>query len=204
LGSHPKILSCYGLDERGLKLEYAPKGTVRDFLCNPNEALSLTHCDRVRWCLQAAEAVSYIHAKNVVHSDISTRNFLLDRKLDIKLSDFQGIYVDHDGVLFNGNALESAKSYLPRPSTSSNEMSDLFALGSAVYEILVGHAPFPELDELDDEEEIEKRYVDGRFPVLGEVLGGHIIQKCWSLAYKDVHACVEGLQALDIHPSRVS
>ncbi|KAF2002136.1 kinase-like protein [Amniculicola lignicola CBS 123094] len=197
LGSHPRILACYGLDERGLKLEYASGGTVRDFLRNPSYALSLTRCDRVRWCRQAAEAIAYIHTKNVIHCDISTRNFLLDTKLDIKLSDFQGVYVDHDGVLFNGHALESAKSYLPRPSTGSDERSDLFALGSAIYEIMVGHEPFPELDELDDEEEIEKRYLNGQFPALNGVLGGYVIQKCWSLVYDHVKACVEELQGLE-------
>jgi serine/threonine protein kinase len=199
IGSHPRILACYGLDERGLKLEYASRGTVRDFLRNNSYTPFLTRRDRVRWCRQAAEAIAYVHTKNVIHCDISTRNFLLDAKLDIKLSDFQGIYVDQDGVLFNGDALESAKSYLPRQSSNSNESSDLFALGSAIYEIMVGHEPFPELDELDDEEEIEKRYLNGQFPALHGIPGGHIIQKCWSVVYDHAHACVEELQTLNDH-----
>jgi serine/threonine protein kinase len=204
LGFHPRILACYGLDDRGLKLEYATRGTVRDVLREPSYAVSLTRRDRVRWCRQAAEAVAYIHTKGVIHCDISTRNFLLDEKLDVKLSDFQGIFVDQDGRRFNRYALESAKSFLPRPSTRSDESSDLFALGSAMYEIMAGHEPFPELDELDDEEEIERRYIDGRFPALDGVLGGHVIYKCWSLACDHVDACVEELQALEDSFSGIS
>jgi hypothetical protein len=72
--------------------------------------------------------------------------------LNVKLSDFQGIYIDENGMVFNGHALENVKAYLPRPSDRSDAKSDLFALGTAIFEIMVGHEPFPELDELDDEE----------------------------------------------------
>ena len=197
LGPHPRILACHGLDERGLKLEYAARGTVRDILRNTNHAQSLTSRERIRWCRQAAEAVAYIHRKNVIHCDISTRNFLLNKKLDVKLADFQGIYVDDRGVHFNGDALEGVKSYLPCPSTCSDEKSDLFALGTAIYEIMVGHEPFPELDNLDDEEEIERRYVNKEFPTLDGVIGGHIIYKCWSQEYGDAKECVEEFSILE-------
>lgn len=197
LGAHPRILACYGLDERGLTLEYATRGTVRDFLLSLSDAGSVTSRDRVKWCRQAAEGIAYVHTKNVIHCDISTRNFLLDKKLDVKLSDFQGIFVDENGVLSNGHALENVKSYLPRPSTHSDKRSDLFALGSAIFEILAGHEPFPDLDELDDEEEIEKRYMEGQFPALDGVLGGNIVYQCWSLAYSHVDACAEDLRALE-------
>lgn len=197
LGSHPRIITCFGLDGRGLKLEYAPNGTLRDFLRGSNSSGFDSPKDRLRWSRQAAEAIAYIHTKNIIHCDISIRNFLLDRDMNMKLSDFQGLYVDPHGVTFNGFALENVKSYLPRPSTHSDQKSDLFALGTAIYEIMTGHEPFPDLDELEDEEEIEKRYIKGRFPVLDDVLGGHIIYKCWSLAYEKVDACVEGLKALE-------
>lgn len=197
LGPHPRIIACFGLDERGLKLEYATRGTVRDLLRNPDYTCSITSSDRIRWSRQAAEAVAYIHTKNVIHCDISTRNLLLDKNFDVKLSDFQGIYVDQNGTLFNGHALENVKAYLPRPPTSSDEMSDLFALGSAIYETMTSHEPLPELDELDDEEEIEKRYTEGQFPALDGVFGGHIIYKCWSLTYSEVNTCVKELRALE-------
>jgi hypothetical protein len=48
LGSHPRILTCYGLDERGLKLEYAVRGTARDLLRDADAALSLTRRVRLK------------------------------------------------------------------------------------------------------------------------------------------------------------
>lgn len=88
LGSHPRIICCYGLEDRGLKLEYACKGSVSSYLCN-SEVL---RTDRLRWSRQAAEATAYIHTKNVIHCDINTNNLLLDANLNVKLADFQGIY----------------------------------------------------------------------------------------------------------------
>ena len=207
LGPHPRIVTCYGLDERGLLLEYATMGTVRHRLRDQNAAKSITHTVRLKWCRQAAEAVAYIHRKNVIHCDISTRNFLLDQDEDVKLSDFQGIYVDPKGVTFNGFALENAKSFLPRSPTSiSNKKSDLFALGTAIYETMTGHEPFPELDENNDQDEaeIEKRYTEQNFPVLDHILGNNVIQKCWSLAYETSEACLEELAALEEHGNAAS
>ena len=194
LGRHPRIITCFGLDARGLMLEYATNGSVKAFLARCD---SMSNENRVKWCRQAGEALVYIHTKNVIHCDCSTRNFLLDNSLNAKLSDFQGIYVAPDGNVSYGYALENPKSFLPRPADHSNRTSDLFALGTAIYEIMAGHEPFPELDELDDEEEIEERYTRGQFPALDGVLGGEIIYKCWYLAYENASSCVKDLKTLE-------
>ena len=200
LGPHPRIIACFGLDERGLKLEYATMGTVREFL---GRSGCVTPKMRLKWCRQAGEALAHVHAKQVVHCDVSTRNFLLDKSLDVKLSDFQGLCTTSSGATMYGLALENPKSFLPRPADRSDRISDLFALGTAIYEIVTGHEPYPDLDELDDEEEIEKRYEGGQFPDLDDVLGGQIIQRCWSLAYRNVDSCVEDLADLEKRYSRV-
>jgi hypothetical protein len=117
--------------------------------------------------------------------------------LDLKLSDFQDLYLDPHGPTLNGFALEHCKSFLPRPSDGWDQKSDLFALGTAIYEIMTGHETFPDLDDIDDEEEIEKRYKERKFPVLNDILGGHIIFKCWSLVYENVEECAKDFISLE-------
>ncbi|KUJ07329.1 serine/threonine protein kinase [Mollisia scopiformis] len=206
LGSHPRIITCFGLDARGLKLEFATMGTVKDRLRHYGSASSVSCKDRLKWSRQASEALAYIHTKNVVHCDVNTRNLLLDKNLDVKLSDFQGIYADSNGGTLYGFALENSKSFLPRSANHSDQKFDLFALGTAIYEIMSGYEPFPDLDGIDNEEEIERRYIKGQFPVLDDVLAGQIIYKCWSLAYNTVDTCVEDLIALEVsgHAETVS
>ncbi len=101
LRSHPCIITCFGLDGRGLKLEYALNKTLRDFLCSFNSSGFDSLKDRLRWSRQAAEAIAYIHMKNIIHCNISIWNFLLNRDINMKLFDFQGLYIDSHGVTFN-------------------------------------------------------------------------------------------------------
>ena len=104
LGSHPRIINSYGPNEHGLLLQYAPNGNLSGYIAlNPGVSLS----QKQLWYKQAAEAVSYIHQKGVIHCDISPRNFLLDDKLDILLADFQGMLKSPQGeTLLDGFARE--------------------------------------------------------------------------------------------------
>ncbi|KAL4947376.1 hypothetical protein BDW69DRAFT_199708 [Aspergillus filifer] len=93
---------------------------------------------------------------------------------------------------------EKASHCLPRDYDLPNtEMSDIFAMGSTLYELVVGKAPYAELWASDPEPrdpdgiraqiyrqhqagpEIEKRFSEGRFPDVPSVFCGDIILRCW-------------------------
>lgn len=178
---HPRLIKSYGIDKRGLSdIGIYYWGTLQDHLRSLDSANSTTKADRIRWCQHTAEAVAYIHEKKVLYCDIISRDLLLDKDLNIKLSDFQGEYVDEHRVRYNGYALENNKAYLSRPGTHSDEKSDILALGTSIYEIMTGHESFPELDEHNDGEEIERRYRNKEFPDVHGITGGSIINKCWN------------------------
>jgi len=61
LGSYPRIITCFGLDARGLKLEYATMGTVRDRLRQSDSVGSVSCKDKLKWSQQAGEALAYVH-----------------------------------------------------------------------------------------------------------------------------------------------
>jgi len=74
---------------------------------------------------------------------------------------------------------------------------DLFALGSAIYKIMTSYKPFLELNKLDDKEDIKRQYIEGRFPMLDDVINRYIVYKCWSLVYREVNIYAEELRALE-------
>ncbi|RHZ66348.1 uncharacterized protein CDV56_106941 [Aspergillus thermomutatus] len=88
--------------------------------------------------LQAAEALRFIHSRNVIHSDFGSHNFLIQEDGTLALADFGGSRID------NTSAVVSYSTRYARPCSDSDdldstEIDDLFALGTIIYEISVGH-----------------------------------------------------------------
>lgn len=194
LGNHPRIIASKGLTEHGLILQRASNGSLGDYITSQS---FIPSDQRLLWCKQAAEAVSYIHGKHVIHCDINFRNFLLDKNFDLLLADFQGMLKSADGkTLLDGLSRECSKSYMPRcHGDYACVKTDLFALGSAIYFIMTGHEVFPELDSLDDEE-ILSRFQNGVFPIDSSHVCYHITEKCWKQQYKSADDVVSDLSLI--------
>lgn len=195
LGSCPRTVRLVGVHEHGLLLEYMPNGSVESYLCH---AAQTPLEERIKWVAQATEGIAYAHAKNVLHCDISVHNLLLDSALNVKLSDFQGKLLDSGGaVVLDGGSSESVISSMPRPDRDRHDRkTDIFALGTAIYFIMTGELPFPDLDLFDNEEEIQRRFQVGDFPPLEQQRGGDVIFKCWKGLYEDAAEIILDLQKL--------
>ncbi|KAH8732461.1 kinase-like domain-containing protein [Phaeosphaeriaceae sp. PMI808] len=186
LGDHKRIVWCLGITEDGLNLEFASHGSVTHHL-RKNPALSTEL--RLRWCRQAAEAVTFLHSKGVIHCDLNTNNLLLDAELNALLSDFQGTFKDLDGY-----AMESSRYFLPRKATSPpNEATDIFALGTLMYTIMVGIEPYPELSDA----EVEERYRRQEFPDTNDIVCGRMILRCWNREYVRADEVIYDLVSLE-------
>lgn len=194
LGSHSRVVQSKGLTKDGLLLEFAPNGNLCDYLTTHPE-VSVER--RLAWCIQATEAVAYIHSKRVLHCDIRHDNLLLDANLDLKLADFQGQHFSVDGeILLDALSVESTKAYLPRkPADHASVRTDLFALGSAIYFIMMGHEVFPDLDKSKDEHEIERRFREGNFPADLHVCTV-ITANCWNQLYLSARQVLADLEAV--------
>ncbi|KAL4793909.1 kinase-like domain-containing protein [Aspergillus venezuelensis] len=113
LGPHSYILRYYG--------EYCGGGSLLGGLT---------------WPVQAAEALRFIHSKNVIHSDFGSHNFLVQRDGNLALADFGGSRIDDDMAVMSYSTRYSRADCDPDVST---EADDTFALGTLLYEIIVGH-----------------------------------------------------------------
>lgn len=105
------------------------------------------------------------------------------------LSDFQGTFKDLDGY-----AMESTRYFLPREATSPpNEITDVFALGTLMYTIMVGVEPYPDLSD----SEVEDCYRRQEFPETNSIACGRMILRCWSGEYASAEEVVRGLTLLE-------
>ncbi|KAF2254527.1 kinase-like protein [Trematosphaeria pertusa] len=197
LGQHPRIVRFVRKHEDGLLLEYLPNGSVERYLRNVAPATSLAQ--RLKWARQAAEGLAYIHAKNVLHCDFSVGNLLVDNDLSIKLCDFQGRLLGPSGaVILNGGAAESTMSSMPRADRNHcDRKTDIFAFGTALYFMVTGKPPFPDLDTIDDKDEIRRRFECREFPSLDYHQGGDVVRKCWTGGYESATEIALDLRELE-------
>ncbi|KAK4095842.1 hypothetical protein N658DRAFT_88966 [Parathielavia hyrcaniae] len=146
--------------------------------------------DALKWALQTPEALQYIHSRGVRQVDICTYNVLLDRGDNAKLVDFAGSPLDGS----EPTVAPSAHSTHPRLSTFKPSVhSELFALGSLLYEIETTYQPFYERAD----HEVEALFEANQFPSTGGLLLGVVISKCWTIAYQNAGDVLTDLRSIE-------
>jgi serine/threonine protein kinase len=120
---------------------------------------------------QIIKAVVVIYRKDVVYSDLTLHQFLLDSKDNAQLSDFGASGYPGQRTL----GIEGSSHYLPRdPDLPNTVESDLFTLGSVLYKVIAGET----LYYSKSDEEIETLYKEENFSTVNELLCSNIIIGC--------------------------
>ena len=96
--------------------------------------------------MQIAEGLSYAHGLGYLHRDIKPDNIWITEQDDIKLLDF-GLAraFDENTRLTNTGTVMGTPSYMSPEQVHGSELdqrSDLFSLGSVIFEMLTGESPF--------------------------------------------------------------
>jgi hypothetical protein len=94
---HQNVLKLHGVTldtvySPGLITTYMNKGDLRKFLRNSENQFSYKQC--IKFGLNAASGMEYLHQKNVIHRDLAARNCLLEtvsansNEMNLRISDF--------------------------------------------------------------------------------------------------------------------
>ncbi|KAI1103138.1 kinase-like protein [Jackrogersella minutella] len=145
---HPGVVGFYGWfhDSRRifLILEYAPGGELYKPLRRESR---FSERRAAKYAAQVANALIYLHNKNIMHRDIKPENILIGLHGELKLADFG--YSAHAPSNFR-ETLCGTLDYLPPEMLSSGPVKytkavDQWTLGVLTYEFLAGEAPFEDV-----------------------------------------------------------
>ncbi|QDS70785.1 hypothetical protein FKW77_004214 [Venturia effusa] len=168
-----------------LLLPYLRNGCLHDFL----RATPVSSAQRLQFAADAAEGLSLLHCAGIVHGDINSWNFLVDDDFRLCIIDFAGSTIDGQ----DGSAFEGVRYCLPRSfEDPSTIQTDLFALGSLLYEIITGEEPYHEYQD----EEVEMLFKIGLFPSTEDLPLGETILGCWQGAYDSAKLVHENVQKM--------
>lgn len=105
----------------------------------------------VEWSREVAEGLAEAHAKGIVHRDLKTENVMVNLAGHAKILDFglakqvlKGTKITDGSLSIEGTILGTGRSMSPEQAMgdSVDHRSDLFSLGTLLYEAAVGEAPF--------------------------------------------------------------
>jgi TolB-like protein/tetratricopeptide (TPR) repeat protein len=148
---HPHILTVLDSGETGGRLwftmPFVEGDSLRDRLRRERQ---LPVEDAVRIAREAAQALQYAHDHGVVHRDIKPENLLLTRDGNTLVADFgiaRGLEAGRsDERLTDTGLVVGTPAYMSPEQASGDRAldarSDVYSLGSVLYEMLAGEPPF--------------------------------------------------------------
>jgi len=142
---HRSILPVYDYGEHDgvpyIVMRLMEAGTLRRKLFYEG----VTVQDAVRIIEEVAEALDYAHAHNVIHRDLKPSNILLDENGDAYLTDFGIAKMLGSTSQVTGSGVVGTPNYMSPEQCQGKPLaatSDIYALGTILFEILTGTPPY--------------------------------------------------------------
>ena len=170
--THPNIVAAFDAEQAGevhfLVMEYVEGVSLARRIAEEGPLPVAQVCDYVR---QAALGLEHAHERGMVHRDIKPQNLMLTPSGQVKILDFglarfvmesvpAGAMLGEENAAAPSNAEGQTKpltqigivmgtpDYIApeqaRDSHVADIRADIYSLGCTLYDLLAGHAPFPE------------------------------------------------------------
>lgn len=144
--SHPNIVKIYdvGFTEKVqfIVMEYVDGITLTDYI---EQQSVLKWRDSIHFTVQILKALQHAHDRGIVHRDVKSQNVMLLRDGTIKVMDF-GIarFNRENNKTMSEKTIGSVHYISPEQARGdiTDERSDIYSVGVALYEMVTGKKPF--------------------------------------------------------------
>ncbi len=170
---HPNVVRIYNLGQSDEIPHFVMEYVTGVPLVEAAQALTLQQ--KVELMLKVISAVDFLHQNQIIHRDLKPGNILVGADLEPKLLDF-GLAQQADQsprLTQTGEVMGTPDYFSPeqaRAEKSIDARSDVFSLGSIMYEILTGCVPFrgsnlsEQIRQICDTDPVLPRRIDGTIP----------------------------------------
>ncbi len=144
---HDHIVAIHAVDNAGrlpyLVMPFVAGQSLQERL---DRTGSLELKELLRIGMQVAQGLAAAHAQGLVHRDVKPANILLENGVErVKITDFGLARTVDDASLTHSGFVAGTPQYMAPEQArgeSVDHRSDLFSLGSVLYAMCTGHAPF--------------------------------------------------------------
>ena len=176
---HPRLVHVFTLSKGAITMERLKEPLVVRLMDLREDARAPTRLEILRWAAQIAEGLQYIHSKGVLQADIGSQNLMLDINDNLKFIDFAGSSIDDKESFICSGVHYQAPKQAGQAEYQPTVGSEIFAMGSLLYEISTTSKPYHDRTE----DAIEDLYAQDLYPQTDELMLGNIIQRCWMQQY---------------------
>ncbi len=189
--SHPHVVAVFGMGIESntpyYAMEHVEGETLAQILATLKDASSEAATvfgkkDHVAYFMKVAEAfaevaegLQHAHSKGVVHRDIKPSNLIRDTEGRLRILDFGLARLEGQESLtasgdFLGTPLYMSPEQAQRRRISIDHRTDVYSLGTTLYETLTGRPPFRGKDHQDtlsriiERDPVEPRKLNARTP----------------------------------------
>ncbi|HEX9285976.1 MAG TPA: serine/threonine-protein kinase, partial [Thermoanaerobaculia bacterium] len=145
---HPGIVPIYDLGQHEGSLFFVMPVVEGENLRHLLWAGTLRLGEVLDIAIQTADALDYSHARGVVHRDIKPENIMVTRQdgsIRIRVMDFGLAHATTESRLTKTGTLVGTVAYLSPEQVTARSFdgrSDIYSLGTVLYECLAGEPPF--------------------------------------------------------------
>ena len=144
--NHPNIVQIFdwGIGEEPFfVMEYIEGNTLTDIIANKR---TISMSDILFIGAQVSSGLQAAHTKGLVHRDIKPGNIMITPEGKVKVTDFGIVSLQNEesDITKTGSILGTASYISPEQAQGKpvSKQSDLYSLGTVLYELITGRPPF--------------------------------------------------------------